>query len=216
MRNSYLRLEHETAPGHPLLLGLEDASRIIHGAWQLEVKTRVPFPNPPVTLIPAYPDLPMEKVYVRQARTDTPQVFLREAGAGRVVYFPWDIDRTFWEVLALDHLKLLRNAVQWATREDSPVSVAGPGVLDVTLWRQRQSLTVHLVNLTNPMLMKGPVRELLPIGEQRVRLRLPEGARAKGVQLLVAGTSAPIRESGGWLEITVPSIRAHEVIAVDL
>jgi hypothetical protein len=216
VRNSYLRLEHETAPGHPLLLGLEDAPRIIHGAWQLEVKTRVPFPNPPVTLIPAYPDLPMEKVYVRQPRTDIAQVFLREAGAGRVVYFPWDIDRTFWEVLVLDHMKLLRNAVQWATNEDPPVTVAGPGVLDVTLWRQRQSLTVHLVNLTNPMLMKGPVRELLPVGEQRVRVRLPEGSRAKRVQLLVAGTSLPIRESAGWLEVKVPSIRAHEVIAVDL
>jgi hypothetical protein len=48
VRNSYLRLEHETAPGHPMLLGLEDAPRIIHGAWQLEVKARVPFPDPPV------------------------------------------------------------------------------------------------------------------------------------------------------------------------
>jgi hypothetical protein len=216
VRNSYLRLEHGTAPGHPMLLGLEDAPRIIHGAWQLEVKARVPFLNPPVTLIPAYPDLPMEKVYVRQPRTDTPQVFLRETDTGRVVYFPWDIDRTFWEVLALDHFKLLRNAVQWATKEDPPVSVAGPGVLDVTVWRQRQSLTVHLVNLTNPMLMKGPVRELLPVGEQRVHVRLPEGSRAKRVQLLVAGTSASIRESAGWLEVTVPSIRAHEVVAVDL
>jgi hypothetical protein len=216
VRNSYLRLEHEKAPGHSMLLGLEDAPRVIHGAWQLEVKTRVPFPNPPVTLIPAYPDLPMEKVYVRQPRTDIPQVVLRETGAGRVVYFPWDIDRTFWEVLALDHLKLMRNAVQWATNEDPPVSVTGPGVLDVTVWRQRHSLTVHLVNLTNPMLMKGPVRELLPVGEQRVRVRLPEHARAQGVHLLVAGTSAPIREAAGWLEVTVPSIRAHEVIAVDL
>ena len=63
------------------------------------MKPRRPFPNPPVTLIPSYPDLPMEKVYVRQPQTDIPQVFLREAGAGRVVYFPWDIDRTFWEVL---------------------------------------------------------------------------------------------------------------------
>ena len=123
VRNSYLRLEHEAAGGHPLLRGLEDAPRIIHGVWQLEVKATQPFPNPPVTLIPSYPDLPMEKVYVREPRTDIPQVFLRETGAGRVVYFPWDIDRTFWEVLSVDHLKLLRNAVAWATNEDPPVSV---------------------------------------------------------------------------------------------
>jgi hypothetical protein len=216
VRNSYLRLEHGTAPGHPLLRGLEDAPRIIHGVWQLEVKANVPFPNPPVTLIPSYPDLPMEKVYVRQPRTGTPQVFLREAGDGRVVYFPWDVDRTFWEVLSADHLQLLRNAVSWATNEDPPVSVTGPGVLDVTVWRQRESLTVHLVNLTNPMMMKGPVRELFPVGAQRVRVRLPDGLRAKRLQLLVGGSAPPFHQSDGWLELVVPEIRAHEVVAVDV
>jgi hypothetical protein len=158
----------------------------------------------------------MEKVYVRQPRTNVPQVFLRETGAGRVAYFPWDVDRTFWEVLSVDHLKLLRNTVTWATNEDPPVSVAGPGVLDVTVWRQRESLTVHLVNLTNPMMMKGPVRELLPVAEQHVRVRLPEGLQAKRVRLLVAGTDLPVRQSGSWLEAVVPLIRAHEVVAVDL
>jgi hypothetical protein len=158
----------------------------------------------------------MEKVYVRQPKTDVPQAFLREVGSGRVAYFPWDVDRTFWEVLAPDHFKLLRNAVTWATREEPPVSVVGPGVLDVTLWRQKDSLTVHLVNLTNPMLMKGPLRELLPVGEQRVRLRLPVGARARAVRLLVAGGAPPVRESQGWLELVVPTVLAHEVVAVDL
>jgi hypothetical protein len=216
VRNGYLRLEHQAAHGHPLLAGLEDAPRIIHGAWLLDVKATVPFPNPPVTLIPAYPDLPMEKVYVRQPKTDVPQVFLRDYGAGRVAYFPWDVDRVFWEVLAPDHFKLLRNAVAWATREEPPVTVSGPGVLDVTVWRQKGSLTVHLVNLTNPMMMKGPVRELIPIGEQRVRVRLPEGVRAKAVRLLVAGSTPGVRESSGWLELVVPSVLAHEVVAVDI
>jgi hypothetical protein len=158
----------------------------------------------------------MEKVYVRQPRTGIPQVFLREEGAGRVAYFPWDVDRIFWEVLSVDHLKLMRNAVAWATNEDPPVTVTGPGVLDVTVWRQRESLTVHLVSLTNPMMMKGPIRELLPVGEQRVRVRVPDGLRAKGLRLLVGGQSPPFLQSGEWLEVTVPSIRAHEVVAIDL
>jgi hypothetical protein len=216
VRNAYLRLEHETAGGHPLLRGLEDAPRIIHGAWPLEVKATRPFPSPPVTLIPSYPDLPMEKVYVREDRTGIPQVFLTDSGAGRVAYFPWDADRTFWEVLSVDHLKLLRNAVAWVTNEEPPVSVAGPGVLDVTIWRQEESLTVHLVNLTNPMMMKGPVREILPLGEQRVRVRVPDGLRAKQVRLLVGRQVPPIRQSGEWLDVAVPSIGVHEVVAVDL
>jgi hypothetical protein len=66
------------------------------------------------------------------------------------------------------------------------------------------------------MMMKGPVRELLPVGEQRVRVRLPEGTRGRSVRLLVSGAVPPFRQDGGWLEVAVPSVRAHEVIAVDL
>src|SRR5262249_23495830 len=135
--------------------------------------------------------------------------------SGRVIYFPWDIDRTFWEVLCLDHFRLLRNAVTWATGEQ-PVTVAGPGVIDVTVWRQKESVTVHLVNLTNPMMMKGPIRELIPIGAQKVRLRLPGGRKARKVHLLASDQSPHIERSGDFLTVTVPSILDHEVVAVDL
>lgn len=216
MQNSYLRLEHDTARDHPMLRGLEDAPRIINGVWRLEVEPREKFPPMPLTLIPSYPDLPMEKVYPRVEKTDVAAVFLRETGKGRVVYFPWDIDRTFWEVLCVDHSKLLRNAVQWATNEAPPVSVSGAGVLDVTLWRQKNSLTVHLVNLTNPMMMKGPVRELVPVGEQQVRLQLPDGTRVGKVHLLAADRKPHFTQRGQELHVVVPSILDHEVVAVDL
>jgi len=216
MQNSYLRLEHDSARGHPLLKGLENALRIVNGVWRLEVEPRAQFAQVPLTLIPSYPDLPMEKVYPRVEKTDTAEVFLRESGKGRVVYFPWDIDRTFWEVLSVDHFKLLRNAVEWATNEAPPVSVSGVGVLDVTVWRQKNSMTVHLVNLTNPMIMKGPVRELIPVSEQQVRLQLPVGARVSRVHLLAANTKPQFTQRGQELHVIVPSILDHEVVAVDL
>jgi hypothetical protein len=218
MRNAYLRLEADPCTGrrHPLLDGLDDAPRIIHGNWRLDVTPKAEFPDRPLTLIPSYPDLPMEKVYPRVPSTDIAEVYLRELGPGRVVYFPWDIDRIFWEILAVDHGILLRNAVRWATAETPPVEVVGPGVLDVTAWRQAGSVTVHLVNLTNPMMMKGPFRELIQVGEQRVTLRLPEGAMARRVRLLVAGHEVPVAQDGPRLSVMVPSVRDLEVVAVDL
>ncbi len=67
-------------------------------------------------------------------------------------------------------------------------------MLDVTVWRQRESMTVHLVNLTNPMMMKGPLREIIPVGPERVRIRLPAGTRAGNVRLLTARTTPPSNE----------------------
>jgi hypothetical protein len=215
MQNSYLRLNHTPGSPHPLLAGLEDAPRIINGVWRVPVEPVPSLQTPaPVTLIPSYPDLPMEMVYPRGERPDLPQVFLREAGRGRVVYFPWDIDRAFWEVMSPDHARLIANAVDWATNEERPVTVSGQGLLDVTIWRQRSSLTVHLVNLTNPMMMRGPIRESIRIGEQRVRIKV-DGTKPVGVRLLVSGETPHVEASGGYLTVTVPSVLEHEVVAVD-
>jgi hypothetical protein len=218
MQNSYLRLETDPATGkrHPLLAGLDDTGRIINGVSRVHTKNIGAYLNPPLTLIPSYPDLPMEEVFPRIPKTDIPEVYAREAGRGRVVYFPWDIDRTFWELLSVDHGKLLRNAVDWAANEPQPVTVTGPGVLDVTIWRQASSLTVHIVNLTNPMMMKGPLREFLPTPPQKVSIRLAAGAKVKKVQLLVSGATPRVQEASGGISLTVPSILDHEVIAIDL
>jgi len=158
----------------------------------------------------------MEDVFPRQERTDTREVYVSEPGRGRVVYFPWDVDRVFWEVLSADHLALLAGAVRWASRGVTPVTVTGPGLVEVTAWRQASSMTVHLVNLSNPMMMKGPLRELLPIGAQRVRLTLPPGTRATRVTLLSSGTSPVTTRDGASLTVQVPSILDHEVVAIDL
>jgi hypothetical protein len=216
MHNSYLQLEHSSPKARALLKGLEDAPRIINGVWRLETEPIDRSADAPLTLIPSYPDLPMEKVYPRGPNTFTPEVFLRERGNGRVAYFPWDIDRTFWEVMSVDHGKLLRNAVDWVANEEKPVTVSGPGVLDLTVWRQKSSMTVHLVNLTNPMMMKGPLREIIPVGEQRVRVQLPAGKSARKIQLLVSGQAPRTQNSGNSIEVLVPSIGVHEVIAIDL
>jgi hypothetical protein len=217
MQNSYLRLEPDPATGrrHPILAGLEDTERIINGVSRVHTRAAAGT-YAPLTLIPSYPDLPMEEVFPRVPKTDIPELHVRQAGRGRAVYFPWDIDRTFWEVLAADHGKLLRNAVDWAANEPRPVTVIGPGVLDVTVWRQKDSMTIHLVNLTNSMMMKGPVREFIPTPPQKVAVRLPDGSRAKKVHLLVSGVSPQAAETNGVISLTLATIVDHEVIAIDL
>ena len=127
MQNSYLSLDADAATGrhHAVLAGLEDAPRIVNGVFRVDVTPRMSFPSP-VTLIPTYPDLPMEDVYPRVLHTDTRELYLRESGNSRVAFVPWDIDRTFWEVMSPDHGRLLRNVIAWAANEPPPVDVSGP------------------------------------------------------------------------------------------
>jgi hypothetical protein len=210
MQNSYLNVHMP----HPLVKGFELAPRIINGTAR--VHTKALRGEAPLTLVPSYPDLPMEDVYPRVARTNIPGVHVSEFGRGRVIYFPWDIDRTFWEVLSKDHLKLIRNAVEWGTRGRSPVVVTGQGVFDVTFWKQRGSLAVHIVNLTNPMMMKGPIREVFAVGPVTARIEVPEGLRAGAIRLRVGDREPVHRREGQVITVDIPRIEMHELISIDL
>jgi hypothetical protein len=218
IRNSYLNVDKDPQTGqfHPIVRGLEDATRIINGVNWVHVTPHAKTSYAPLTLVPSYPDLPMEQVWPRVPRTDTPGVFARQVGRGRVVYFPFDLDRTFWEVLSVDHCKVLQNAVAWAHNEEQPLVVKGRGMLDVSLWMQKNSVTAHLVNLTNPMTMKGPIREIIPVSQQQVRIRAPKGSHVSKAHFLVSGKRPVWRQQGDVVSLTVPSIDLHEVIALDL
>jgi hypothetical protein len=76
-------------------------------------------------------------------------------------------------------------------------------------------MTLHLVNLTNPMMWRGPVREIVPIPGQKIALRIPSDRRIRRVHLLVAGRDVPYRTDGDIIHIETLSIGLHEVVAVD-
>ncbi|MFC5411154.1 alpha-amylase family protein [Larkinella bovis] len=216
MRNSYLHLRHDArnSQSQLILKELDGTPRIINSIYKVQVKPTASFPSP-ITLIPTYPDLPMEDVYPRVAETDTRELYLRQVGKGRVAYIPGDLDRSFWQLMNTDHCQLLGNVIQWALDEEPVTTVSGPGVIDITVWRQANSLTVHLVNLTNPMMMKGPFRELIPV-EAQVSVPVPAGTSVKGVKLLMSDGKPTYELKNGKVTVTVPRILDHEIVALDL
>ena len=216
LRNSYLQLRHEAAnpQTRQVLAGLVDTPRIMNAIYKVNVKPTATFPSP-ITLIPTYPDLPMEDVYPRVPETDIRELYLRQVGKGRVAYIPGDLDRSFWQLLNVDHGQLLGNVVRWALDEEPIAVVAGPGVIDVTVWQQAKSMTVHLVNLTNPMMLKGPFRELIPVDAQ-VSVQIPPGAKVTAVHLLMSEQTPKFDLRGGRVTVTVPRILDHEIVALDL
>jgi len=66
------------------------------------------------------------------------------------------------------------------------------------------------------MTMKGPFRDFVPIGAQTINIRMPEGASAKNIHLLVGKENPQVQNHGANITVTVPSIRDHEVVAIDL
>jgi hypothetical protein len=198
---------------HPVLAGFKDTERITNGFSRIPVKENTAFQVKPVTLIPSYTDLPMEEVYPRQDHTGIAELYLRSYGAGRTAYFSWDIDTTFCDLLTLDHLRLFINTLDWVHQEERIISLKGPGVFDVAIWKQEKSITIHLINMTNPMCM---VRELLPSFPQELCFILPENIKPREVKFLSTGKSAQYNLEGRKLSLTIPSFLDHEVVAIDM
>jgi len=216
MQNSYLKLNKDAGTGrfHSVLDNLEDAYRIINTVYRVRANPNTDFPSP-VTLIPSYPDLPMEHVYPRIEDSGIRELYLNDNGTSRVAYFPGDIDRSFWQIMSADHGKLLKNTILWALNEEPLVEVTGPGVIDVTVWRQKTSMTVHLVNLTNPMMMKGPFREVIPV-KADVTVKIPDKSKVSEVRLLAGGEKSSFEFRNGKVNLKLPAIFDHEIIGIDL
>ena len=65
------------------------------------------------------------------------------------------------------------------------------------------------------MMMKGPIREIIPVGKQVVSVALPAGMTGAAVRLLVSGVSPRVSVGGGRVEIEVPQIVTNEVVLID-
>lgn len=209
VQNSYVAVNGR----HPIAEGYEGAARIIGGTHLTAIEAAADAEVPFLT-VPDFPDLPMEEVYPREAPQGAAVVARQHPGGGRTVYIPWNIGGIFWEVLAADHQRLIANAVRWALGKRPDVEVTGRSVLDVALREGEDGLVVALQNLTNPMMMKGPTREIYPVGRQEVSVAIPAGRSFAEARLLVAGAKAEARVEAGRVTVTVPGIDLIEAVHI--
>jgi hypothetical protein len=88
-------------------------------------------------------------------------------------------------------------------------------MFDATVWEQKNSMTVHLVNLTNPMAMRPQMYELIASPPQSVEVEIPKGKRVARVHTLMKEGAMPHTLAGSTLKFHVPSVLDYEVIAID-
>jgi len=210
VKNTYMAL----GKAHPINAGYEGASRIIGGTYLLGVEAAAGS-DAPFLYVPDFPDLPMEEVYPREEPRG-PAVVARETGkGGRVVYIPWNIGEVFWHSLAWDHGRLIENAVRWALGGEPAVTVEGAGVVDIAVRASSDETVVALLNLTNPMMMKGPLRGVFPIGPQTVSVAAPKGKNRATARSLIVGDNLPVTGKDGRFVVTVPGVERMEVVQIE-
>jgi len=169
-----------------------------------------------MTFIPEFPIYPPETAWMREPKTNIPGLIIHALPNGsRVAFMPADIDRQFARYNLPDHGSLLANIVRWAAKDNFPISIAGPGLIDCNIYKQSGRLIIHLVNLTSSATWRQPLDEFIPVGPISVKVKLPEGVKGEFPNLMVTGQRILAEVSGGWCSFRVASISNHELVVLD-
>jgi Hypothetical glycosyl hydrolase 6 len=204
-----------TGARHPVLRGFDETDILPYGGALAPVDL-----DPParalLTFVPPIPIYPPEAVWSRNGKTEIAGLVTSERTAGgRVAYLAADLDRRYARDNLADHGNLLANLVRWTARDDFPLAVQGPGLLDCHLYRQPGRAIFHCVNLTNEGTWRAPIDELVPVGPLRVRMRLPDDVRGRRLRLLVSGQKPALAIDQGWARFEIASLLDHELAVVD-
>jgi hypothetical protein len=212
--HTYLRLDPIQASRHPVLHGFEDTDILPFGGF-LEDLTVSEKAVVPLTFVPAFPVYPPETSWMREPKTNIPGLVLNTRPNGsRIAYLVADIDRRFAHDLLPDHGNLLVNLVRWVGKDQFPLVVEGPGLIDCHLYQQPGRVVLHLVNLGNPGTWRQPVHELTPVGPLHVRVKIPEDITVSRLRFLVNGAQMNSRARDGWVSFEMKSVLDHEVIVM--
>ena len=211
--NAYYARIEKGSGGHPILDGFTDTNWIPGAQNRIPLK---PVKEPVLTVVPGFVRYPPELAYPPAPHTDEPAIVLRDAGKGRVAYFPGDIERTYWLTGHGDLLRLMHNTISWLTRDEQIVHVEGDGLMEMFCWETEPGYAVHLLNYTNPNAHHGWLKSTYPLGPQTISMKLPAGVNVKGVELLRAERPIEFAVHDAVLRFTVPSVEDYEVAAIKI
>lgn len=221
LRSSYAQLRQ---PDHPLLAGLGDTDLIANDGDLLEF-TPGPGSVVPLTLVPPITvnsdaTISIPEYSAISAETDIPIALTSSFGAGRGVLFCNQMDALFYRYGFPDLGRILANAVTNGLGNDQDLEVHAPEYVDVTRMRQPGRRLVHLINfpLNKPVHSgwRHPGRNLIPVMDIVVRLRLQAKEHLTEVRLASSELPLPHRSAGGWIEVTVPVLEDHEIVVFEI
>jgi hypothetical protein len=208
--NGYMRIEQI----HPVVEGFGGTSLLPGAAERVPIRAADPSALV-LSVVPAYPSFPPEMVFPRHPHTSEPAAVFRQNGRARVAYFAGDIDRTFWRSTNTDLSRLLDNTVRWLRGDRHPLAtIEGDGVIEAFAWETEPGIALHLVNYTNPHMMRGWFRRFYPTGVLRIELAVPGGRPIQRARALRAGRDLPLQIEGTRLRFETPPVADYEVIAL--
>lgn len=144
-------------------------------------------------------------------KTPLPACVVNAFGSGRVVYFPAEVDKFYWQRKMSDHRQLLESAVLWGLGRPPVLETDAPGLVELTVYQKEGHIFVHFVNAVG----RVPLDGIVEVRDIKTSLALPGSGAIRRASTLLSGDQVRFELLSGRVEFTLPRLGPYEVVVLE-
>ncbi len=158
------------------------------------------------TWVPTIQNQPPDKSWVEKFSTEYPTAVENKYGKGKVIYFANQPDVLSYEAGHPDPRNMLLRSIRYLAGSAIPIEVTAPPSVYIGLTESRLKPGQYILSLVNTT--SGPVRpirELIPVNDIRVKLRL-DGKSVANHKVLRTQGEVKVKISGQNLDLNISKL----------
>lgn len=155
------------------------------------------------TWVPTIENQPPDKAWVEKFSTEFPTIVENIVGKGKVIYFSNQPDLLSYTIGHPDPRNLLVRSIRYLAGEHIPIETNAPSSVNIGLTqslRNKGSYILSLVNTTSGPVR--PVREIIPVSEIFIRLKL-DGKSVAEHKVLRCQGNCVVKVNGDSIELNI-------------
>jgi hypothetical protein len=144
-------------------------------------------------------------------KSDRAVVYSTKIEEGEVIYFAGGLGKMMWKNDLPDYSAILEKMIYSGSSEGRLLMTDAPSTVNVSAYRIKTGITIHLVNGTG----KIPLDRVVPVGPIRIHL---QGTTGKRVKWYAPGENLDLLESHyklGYTEVIIPKLEAYGLVVVE-
>ena len=162
-------------------------------------------------LVPSTRFGPPEKSYYTQENiTDVPGIFSNDYGKGKSVFIPWQIGSQYQFKGNYAQRTLFVSSLYNLLKVEKTIQTDASPLIEITHQANRNGAFEWIGMINHSGQIGGSLRE--PVNITNSTMRFKPLHPVKEIKLMRSGTSVEFKQSGDWIELTVPQVSDFEMV----
>jgi hypothetical protein len=153
---------------------------------------------------------PEKSYYTQEDIKDFPGVITNSYGKGKSVFIPWGLGSQYHFKGHYMHRALFVSALQNLLKVERTVETDASPMMEISHLANRNGAFEWLGMINHSGQLGGSLREPITINNTNIRFKPTKPI--KELKLMRSGTALNFKQSGGWVECTVPALNDFEML----